>query len=133
MNALQFSPTLNRMLRQDAPSRLGEPTRPFLEAAVRKGRGGEAAQWLDYYLLEFAQIWYIFGVWDWYMVRYYLDRQGNVSWAQLLEASIAPWVGTTAGVKRRAISTCRGGWAKCAVGREWMQIQVLSDRRRQEV
>lgn len=99
MSSLQFSPTLNRMLRQDAPEKLGEPTRPFLEAAVRGGRADEARQWLEYYLLEFAQIWYIFGVWDWYMVRYYLDRRGDDAWKSLLEESMAPWIGTTAGLK----------------------------------
>lgn len=104
MSSLQFSPALNRMLRQDAPEKLGAPTRPFLDAAVREGRADDAIQWLDYYLLEFAQIWYIFGVWDWYMVRYYLDRQGDAAWAQLLEASMAAWVGTTAGLKGAPIA-----------------------------
>jgi hypothetical protein len=94
---LQFSPLLNRMIRQDAPTQLGEPTRPFLETAVRDGHVEEANQWLDYYLHEQATIRYIFGVWDWYMVRYYLDR--NDDWAQLLQESIAPWIGTTAGLK----------------------------------
>jgi hypothetical protein len=87
------------MIRQDAPTQLGEPTRSFLESAVREGRVDEAHQWFDYYLHEQAAIRYIFGVWDWYMVRYYLDRQGDEAWAQLLEESIAPWIGTTAGLK----------------------------------
>ncbi len=99
MTPLQFSPTLNRMIRQDEPTRLGDPTRPFLKAAVREGRADDARQWLDYYLLEFKNIWFIFGVWDWYMARYYLDRMGDDQWQYLLEQSLAPWIGTTAGLK----------------------------------
>ena len=98
MSTLQFSPLLNRLIRQDAPSQLGEPTRPFLEAAVRAGRVEEARQWLDYYLHEQATIRTIFGVWDWYMARYYLERKGDDVWTQLLQESIAPWIGTTAGL-----------------------------------
>jgi hypothetical protein len=98
MTSLQFSPTLNRMIRQDAPTELGAPTRPFLAAAVREGRADQAIQWLDYYLLELAQIRYIFGVWDWYMVRYYLDRKGDDALKFLLQQSVAPWLGTTAGL-----------------------------------
>src|SRR5713226_4485971 len=93
---LKFSATLNRRIRQDQPAQLGAPTRPLLEAAVREGRAEAALEWLDYYLLEFAQIWFIFGVWDWSMVRYYLDRKGDEAWAHLLERSIAPWLGATA-------------------------------------
>lgn len=98
MNALRFSPTLNRMLRQDAPLNLGAPTRPFLEEAVREARTSEALLWLDYFLLELEQIRYIFGVWDWHMVRYYLDRKGESAFLELLEDSMAPWLGTTAGL-----------------------------------
>jgi hypothetical protein len=99
---LKFSTTLNRVIRQDKPAQLGAPTRPMLEAAVREGRAGEALEWLDYYLLEFAQIWYIFGVWDWYMVRYYLDRKGDQAWAHLLDRSMAPWLSATAAAKSAA-------------------------------
>lgn len=98
MEALNFSHTLNRMLRQDAAINLGLPTRKFLENAVREGNAAESVRWLDYYLLEFEQIQYIFGVWNWHMVRYYLDRQGDAKWPQLIQQSMAPWVGTSAGV-----------------------------------
>src|SRR5258708_31913181 len=93
---LKFSATLNRLIRQDEPVQLGAPTRPMLEAAVRDGRASEALYRLDYYLLEFAQIRYIFGVWDWYMARYYLDQKGDEGLAHLLERSIAPLLGATA-------------------------------------
>src|SRR5713226_4812329 len=99
MSSLQFSPTLNRMIRQDPPEQLGKPTRPFLEAAVRERRIDDALQWFDYYLVELAQIRSIFGVWDWYMAGYYLDRQGDDKWRHLLRESMAPWIGTTAGLK----------------------------------
>jgi hypothetical protein len=69
---------------------------------VRDGRASEALDWLDYYLLEFAQIRYIFGVWDWYMARYYLDQKGDEGWAHLLERSMAPWLGATAAAKSAA-------------------------------
>ena len=98
MEALNFSHTLNRMLRQDAAINLGLPTREFLENAVREGNAAESVRWLDYYLLEFEQIQYIFGVWNWHMVRYYLDRQGDAKWPQLIQQSMAPWVGTSAGI-----------------------------------
>ena len=97
---LQFSTTLNRLIRQDEPAQLGAPTRPLLEAAVREGRAADALDWLDYYLLEFAQIWFIFGAWDWHMVRYYLDRKGDQAWTQLLGVSMAPWLDATAGAEK---------------------------------
>ncbi len=96
---LQFLPTLNRMIRRDAPQELGKPTRPFLEAAVREGRVDEAHQWLDYFMNELTTIHTIFGVWDWYMARYYLDKKGETAWEELLRLSMAPWLGTTAGLK----------------------------------
>jgi len=99
MSSLQFSTTLNRMLRQDEPEELGAPTRPFIEAAVREGRADDAIQWLDYFQQELAAIWYIFGVWNWYMARYYLERKGEDAWKSLLQDSMAAWVGTTAGLK----------------------------------
>jgi hypothetical protein len=99
---LKFSATLNRLIRQDEPAQLGAPTRPLLEAAVRAGRPKAALEWLDYYLLEFEQIWYIFGVWNWHMVRFYLERQGDQAWAHLLDRSMAPWLGATAAAKSAA-------------------------------
>lgn len=99
MSSLRFSPTLNRMLRQDEPEALGAPTRPFIEAAVREGRADDAVQWLDYFQQELAAIWYIFGVWDWYMTRYYVERKGEGAWESLLQNSMAAWLGTTAGLK----------------------------------
>ncbi len=101
---LQFSPTLNRMLRQDAPERLGDPTRPFLEAAVREGRIAEAKDWLAYFENELSTIHVLFGVWNWYMVRYYLDRKGAATWNDLLTKSMAGWVGTTAGLKGQPVA-----------------------------
>ena len=128
---LKFSTTLNRLIRQDAPGQLGEPTRPFLEAAVREGRGADALDWLDYYLFEFAQIWHIFGVWNWYMARYYLDRKGDQAWADLLGASMGPWLATTAGA-RSAISAqvvVEGRDARLAVpGFPWVFHLTEGDR-----
>lgn len=104
MSQLHFSPRLNRLVRQDPPAELGQPTRPHLEAAIREGRTGAAIAWLDYFLLELAQIRTIFGVWDWYMVRYYLDRAGEGEWAELLRQSLAPWAGTTAGLQGQPVA-----------------------------
>lgn len=110
---------------------LGEPTRPFLEAAVREGRAADALDWLDYYLFELAQIWYIFGVWNWYMARYYLDRKGDQAWADLLGASMGPWLTTTAGA-RSAISAqvvVEGHYARLAVpGFPWVFHLTEGDR-----
>lgn len=101
---LQFLPELNRMIRKDTPEQLGSPTRPFLEAAVREGRVDEAYQWLDYFVNELTTIHTIFGVWDWYMVRYYLEKQGDAAWMKLLGLSMAPWLGTTAGLKDQPVA-----------------------------
>ncbi len=99
MSVLRVSPGLGRMVRQDPPIHLGDPTRPLLEAAVRDGQAEEAGRWVDYFLLELANIRYIFGVWDWHMVGYYLDRAGPEAWPRLVRESMAPWLGTTAGVR----------------------------------
>lgn len=97
---LQFSPLLNRLIRQDAPEKLGEPTRPLLETAVREGRTEEAKQWVAYYFRELATVRDIFAVWDWYMVRYYVEKKGDDSaWEDLLQKSMAPWLSATMGVR----------------------------------
>jgi hypothetical protein len=95
MNPLKPSAMLNRRIRQDNATQLGEPTRPFLEAAVREGRVDDAEAWMAYYLEEASTIHAIFGIWDWYLVRYYLERKGSDAWESLVRASIAPWIGTT--------------------------------------
>ena len=97
MSMLAWSPTFGRLIRQDDETELGRPTRERFEAAVREGDATEAKRWLDYLLAEIEAVWGIFGVWDWHLVRYVLDRKTDASLASLLEASIAPWVGTTAG------------------------------------
>ncbi len=98
MSQLRFSPTLQRAIRQDPPQDLGRPTRVLLEEAVVAGRTGEAMDWLNYLLVEIGGIHYLLGVWNWQMVHYYLDRQGSETWAALVEASLAPWVGATYGL-----------------------------------
>ncbi len=98
MSELRQSALLNRMIRQDANTHLGEPTRPFLELALQNANVEEAQRWLEYYLNEQAAIRTIFGVWDWHMVRYYLTRKGEDAWEELVAKSMAPWLGTTAGL-----------------------------------
>ena len=83
MDALRYSPTIKRLIRQDPPEQLGRPTRLFLEQAVREGRVDDARQWLDYLALEVGGIHYLLSAWCWYMVRYYLDRVGEASWPDL--------------------------------------------------
>jgi hypothetical protein len=104
MSDLRNSELLNRPIRQDANLHLGEPTRPYVEAAIQGANVEEARRWLEYYLNEQAAIRTIFGVWDWYMVRYYLERKGDGAWKELLAKSMAPWVGTTAGLKGQAVA-----------------------------
>lgn len=105
MSELRHSVLLDRLIRQDDNIRLGEPTRPFLEAAVASGDEEEAQRWLNYYLHEQAVVSTLYGVWDWYLVRYYLDRRGDADWETLITSSMAPWLGTTAGLKdQRAAS-----------------------------
>ena len=98
MTSLRYSPRINRLIRQDAPEDLGQPTQVFLEAAIREGQPDEARKWLDYLLNEQAHVVGIYAVWNWYMVRYYLDRKPEAMFADLLRLSLAPWLGTTAGL-----------------------------------
>ena len=98
MAVLRYSPTIKRLIRQDSPEELGRPTRLHLEEAVREGRAEEARQWLDYLIAEVAGIHYLLSAWSWYMVRYTLEREGEGAWHALLEESMAPWLGTTAGL-----------------------------------
>jgi hypothetical protein len=105
MTYLRYSPTIRRVIRQDPPEELGTPTRRYLEAAVREQRMDDARQWLDYLLSEVAGIHYLLSAWSWYMVRYYLDRVGEDSWGALLDGSMAPWLGTTAGLTGQPAAT----------------------------
>jgi len=98
MAVLRYSPTIKRLIRQDSPEELGRPTRLYLEEAIREGRVDEARQWLDYLIAEVTGIHYLLSVWSWYMVRYCLEREGEDAWPALLEGSMAPWLGTTAGL-----------------------------------
>ena len=98
MDELRYSTTLKRPIRQDPPEQLGRPTRFFLEQAVRDCRVDDAYRWLDYLASEVGGIQFLLGVWCWHMVRYYLDRVGDTSWSDLLHASMATWLGTTAGL-----------------------------------
>ena len=104
MAVLRYSPTIKRLIRQDSPEELGRPTRLYLEEAVREGSVDEARQWLDYLIAEVAGIHYLLSVWSWYMVRYYLEREGEDAWPALLEGSMAPWLGTTAGLPSEPVA-----------------------------
>jgi hypothetical protein len=97
--SLQLSPTLGRAIRQDPPTGLGRPTRLLLEEAVRAGQTDEALRWLDYLLEEQRIVRDLNRVWLWYLVRYILDRRGDGDWEPLIRDSLAPWIGTTAGLE----------------------------------
>jgi hypothetical protein len=104
MAHLRYSPTIKRLIRQDPPEELGKPTRLYLEEAVREGRVNEAMQWLDYLIAEVAGIHYLLSAWNWYMVRYYLERVGEDAWPALLRESMALWLGTTAGLPGQPVA-----------------------------
>jgi hypothetical protein len=105
MSYLQYSPVIGRLIRQDPPADLGKPTRPFIEGAVKNGQVEEAKQWLDYYLSEQTLVVNIYVVWNWYMVRYYLDHKPGSTLQECLEKSMAPWAGTTAGIKGMPVAS----------------------------
>ena len=96
-DSVRISPALHRPIRQDSPARLGEPTRPRVLLAVAEGRTDDALTWFDYLIAEHVAIHTLFGVWDWHMVSYYLDRAGPDAWPRLVQESIAPWIATTCG------------------------------------
>jgi len=132
MDALRYSPTIKRLIRQDPPEQLGRPTRLFLEQAVREGRVDDARQWLDYLALEVGGIHYLLGAWCWYMVRYYLDRIGEASWPDLAHESMAPWLGTTGGLPGAPVATviCEGSNAQHRVeGLPWPVYLTAGDKR----
>jgi hypothetical protein len=131
MSVLKFSPGLGRLMRQDRPDHLGAPTRSLLDAALRGARPEEARQWVDYFFFELANIRYIFGVWNWHMAAYYLDRAGRETWPRLMQESMAPWIGTTAGVKNGlpARVATEGGNAHLTVpGLSWTVHVTERDR-----
>lgn len=96
---LQPSPSLGRPIRQEGPAELGKATRHCLEDSVRAGQTDEALRWLDYLLEEQRIIRDLNSVWLWYLVRYVLDRRGDGGWESLVRESLAPWIGTTAGLQ----------------------------------
>lgn len=104
MNNLKHSSLINRLIRQDDPVDLGKPTRPFIEEAIRQGKPDEAQQWLDYYLLEQQAVLNIYAVWNWYMMRYYLDKRAGSTVKEIFQKSLAPWLGTTAGLKGQPVA-----------------------------
>ena len=99
MHDLRYSPKLNKLIRQDTPEDLGKPTRHIVEQTMQEGRVEEARQWLDYLFQEIAGIQYLLSVWSWYMVKYILERKSKYTLKSILEESMAPWVGTSAGLK----------------------------------
>lgn len=105
MSNLKYSELVKRLIRQDSPTELGEPTRPFIETAVRDHKSDEAIQWLDYYLTEQAAVVYLFSVWNWYMVRYYLDHKPESTLQDVMQLSMSPWIGTTIGLKGNPSAT----------------------------
>ncbi len=98
MQALRYSETIGRLIRQDSPEQLGKSTRSFVEAAVAAGRTGEAEQWLGYLHAESGGLLYLLGTWSWHLVHYLLERKGDGAWPELVRVSMAPWVATTYGV-----------------------------------
>lgn len=66
---------------------------------MREGKPEEAGRWVDYLCSELGAVRTIFGVWNWHMAAYYLQKAGLEAWPWLLRDSLAPWIGTTAGVK----------------------------------
>jgi hypothetical protein len=135
MDVLRYSPTVKRLIRQDPPEQLGRPTRLFLEQAVREGRVEDARQWLDYLALEVGGIQYLLSAWCWYMVRYYLDQDRGALWPDLVRASMAPWLGTTAGLAGSAgvpvaEIVCEGDNAQLTVeGLSWPVYLTAADKR----
>ena len=104
MPDLKHSPLINRLIRQENPAELGTPTRPFIEAAVKDKKPDEARQWLDYHLNEMQAVLNIYDVWNWYMIRYYLDHKPGSTLQKALELSLAPWIGTTAGLQGEPVA-----------------------------
>jgi hypothetical protein len=129
---LKFSPLSNRLIRQDSPEDLGKPTRPFIEAAIQAQNAAAAEQWLDYYLNEHAAVQYIYFVWNWHMMRYYLNREPNSSLQDALAVSMASWLGTTAGLKASPVARVitQGANARLQVeGLPW-DIHITEDDER---
>lgn len=103
--SLRLSPGLDRPIRQDAPGNLGVPTRQLFDAAVQAGDQAEALRLLDYLLQECFIIRDLNSVWAWYLVEYILQRRGRAAWEPLLAESLAPWIGTTAGLPGCPVAT----------------------------
>ena len=100
MKPFRFSQALGRRLRADPAGELGRPTRELLEAAVRTRHQSEAKRWLEYYLLERENMRGGNSGLNWALVDYCVGR--GVAWEELVKSSIAPWLGTTAGVNSEA-------------------------------
>lgn len=104
-SSLQLSQGLGRLVRQDSPADLGKPTRLLLDEAVQAGDQTEALRLFDYLLHECFIIRDLNSIWSWYLVDYILQRRGATAWQPLLVESIAPWIGTTTGLKDRPVAS----------------------------
>ena len=102
---LKHSSLINRLIRQENQIDLGKPTRPFIENAVANAQPDEARTWLDYYLTEQQSVLNIYCVWNWYMVQYYLEHKTGATLQEVIEKSMAPWVGATAGLSENPLAT----------------------------
>ena len=97
MSSLQPSRHLGRPIRQDEPTQLGVATRRLFSETLRRGDGKGARQYLDYLFEEHFIIRELNAQFASHIVRHVLDRRKTENWGSLVEESIAPWVGTTAG------------------------------------
>src|SRR5687767_441610 len=102
---LQHSPGLGRLVRQGPAADLGVPTRQLFDEAVQAGDHREAGRLLDYLLQECFIIRDLNSVWAWYLVDYLLERRGAAAWGPLLAESLAPWIGTTAGLAGHPVAS----------------------------
>jgi hypothetical protein len=72
--------------------------------AAARGDSAAALEWLDYLTRENESIRDLNAAWTWELVTYLLKRVPELSWAELVRKSMAPWISTTAGDKNHNLA-----------------------------
>ena len=131
MSSLGLSTHLGRTIRQGPAADLGRPTSELLFEALAADDTAAAAETLDYLFQERFIIRDLNSVFVWHLVHYVLERT-DLTWAELLEESIAPWVSATlgnAGADAATVELGSGRTRLATAGTRW-QVHVSEGDKR---
>ena len=131
MDALRYSPTIKRLIRQDPPEQLGRPTRLFLERPYARGASTMPGSGLTTWRSRSAAFTTCSapgaGTWCATTSTVSARRPGPT----LARESMAPWLGTTGGLPGEPVATVIGEGSNAQLRAGRAAVAGASDGRRQ--